>query len=125
MHPMFLTRFPAQRVIAALMPLCLVWVFIACISICASHTEAADEGSAVLSIRMNAALLSECCPIIDANKATLTKRSSLDLLASPDIQNSPHASLPSLNQSSITHLRYSPFNSTCDPPFERLRILRI
>lgn len=120
---MFMPRFPLKRTVAALLPICFLWAFVACVSLCTEHAEeAGNDRPSVLCLGINDTPASDSCPIVEAPKATLRDR--LLLLAADAVAVTPAA----FTQAAVNvgmSLPGSYDHSSTDPPFERLRVLRI
>jgi hypothetical protein len=120
---MLMPRFTFKRTVAALLPFCFLWAFVACLSLCMEHAEeAGDESRSALCLGREDAPASDSCPIVQAPKATLRNRLSLlpadaVALASTGFTRAPINVGASLLDSDD--------HSSADPPFERLRVLRI
>ena len=114
-------RFPSKRIVAALLPCCFLWAFVACVSLCTEHAEETGNGT-ILCLGADDAPASDSCPIVEAPKATLRDR--LPLLNADALAGMPSG----FNQASVklgVRPRDSDDRSSTDPPFERLRVLRI
>lgn len=117
-------RSPFKRLIAAFLPMSLVWVFVACASICAR--ESTDEHS---NDRLTAPIeikdASDCrgCPLTAFPKATIPERA----IHSSDLQTQV------LLQSLVLYSAANDFADglrqrqrfSADPPLTRLPVLRI
>jgi hypothetical protein len=121
---MLTSRFPLKRTIAALLPVCFLWVFIACVSLCASDAEEVehDGGGAILSLGIESTPDSECCPIIESPKAALSERVSVQ--SASTVSALPLILAPS-SGSALAPSHKSNHHLFADPPFERLLTLRI
>jgi hypothetical protein len=98
-------------------------MFVACVALCGEHAEEAKhDGHALLYVGVGHSPDSESCPIVEAPKATLISRLAIQAAATIGISPAPS------NASSVglsIALRDSHQSSSTDPPFERLRTLRI
>ena len=114
------------RLSAALVSVCLLWTFAACLSICSEHVEEAREVGAVAAAaeEVCASRCAEPCPVTGTAAPLPVKRFALDtpeegghLELVPGGHESPDA----------TPLPKPPSNTLRPPgsPFERLRTLRI
>ena len=76
-------RTEVERVIGALLPLCLVWLFASCVSICAMHCADSDEQPSFATVSGAIALdkASDCdeCPINAMPIVTAQDRTSRDI----------------------------------------------
>lgn len=121
---MLTTRFPLKRFIAALLPLSFVWLFVACISICAREST---EHVSNLTQPVKIGESPDCagCPVTAFPKARTPER----VIHSTDLQ--PLVALPALTLS-VKVLAYGVAvvsgqhqQSFADDPLKRLRTLRI
>jgi hypothetical protein len=118
---MFMPRFPFKRIVAGLLPFCFLWAFVACVSLCAEQAEeTGNDRPSVLCSGTQDAPASDSCPVVEAPKATL--RDQLPLLTIDAV--TPAAYTQAAVSVGVSLLD-SHANSSTDPPFERLRILRI
>jgi hypothetical protein len=116
-------RFPLKRTIAVLLPVCFLWVFIACVSLCASDAEEVEhDGGAILSLEIESTPDSECCPIIESPKAALLERLSVQ---SASTVSALPITLATLSGNAFAPSHKSNYPLITDPPFERLLTLRI
>ncbi len=125
---MFSPRSSFTRILATLMPLCFAWVFVACISLCASHGEETHEDTAYgAAASIDDSHGGEQCPIPAVPTYALTGRQSI--VPAPQVIGDVAASFtPSLSLAgSAFHLPAQQLNppSTSDPPLDRLGVLRI
>ena len=123
---MFSPRSSFTRVLASLLPFCFAWGFVACVSLCSSHSEESNEKTAVHAASLDGAHDGEHCPVPTALSCTLPERH-------------PNAPAPQANGEALAFFAPSPTVSTLqlpvwlstlppptsDPPLERLGILRI
>jgi len=110
---------------AVLLPMSIVWVFVACVCICAS--ESAEENAktqvcAPLEIRD----ISDCegCPLTSLPKATIPERTIHSDLYAPILVQCPMISVYSFADGVGPVLRQRQ-HSAADPPLFRLPALRI
>jgi hypothetical protein len=122
MTAMIFLRTQFLRPVAMTLAACLIWLGIACISLCALHSEETEQEHVSLSIG-DAAIDEDCCPVSDAVGSMLPERLTIQPLSS-DAQ---PVALTSLLLSSI-----KPFEpeslalaASPSPPFRRLSVLRI
>ncbi len=123
---MFSPRSTASRSLAIWLPICLMWMFVACVSLCLLHVEAEDETPSVLTpVTAVNSPDSDCCPFIESTSGILLERQSSIRPVSGDVQASfVHAPSPkSYATRSQAHLAIQP--PTSDPPLERLGVRRI
>jgi hypothetical protein len=114
------------RLTGTLLPVCLVWAFAACVSLCSAHPAEAGETAAAISRDVaDYAPESDCCPITEASQGALPERTS----QSPQAGTELHTPTPKVTGSGATGAaRRAPASASFtspDPPFERLRTLRI
>ncbi len=114
------------RVLATLLPVCFVWVFVACASLCAMHGETERETrAAAIFDSADAPDDFECCALEQALASVLPDRQSSLTRASSYLK---AAFLPAVlttgNAPSSRARRETP-RSTSDPPLKRLCTLRI
>lgn len=116
-------RFPFKRTVAALLPFCFLWAFVACVSLCTEQSEeTGNDRPSVLCLGTEDAPASDSCPVVEAPKAALRDR--LPLLTGDAVAVTPAG----FTQASVNvgvSLLDSYDHSSTDPPFERLRVLRI
>lgn len=125
MPAMFSPRSTVTRSLAIWLPLCFVWVFVACVSLCSLHGAGEHNTPSVLSQVADSSHESNCCPIREATSWVLPERQSSNPQAGGDVQ---AASVPL-----VLPTGYAPYSnarmliqpSTSDPPLERLCALRI
>lgn len=116
-------RFPFKRIVAALLPCCFLWAFVACVSLCTEHAkETENDRLTVLCLGMDEAPASDSCPIVEAPKTTLRER--LPLLTDDALALTPSGFAHASVNVGVRLLESDALSST-DPPFERLRVLRI
>ena len=123
---MFTARTLLIRLTATLLPVCLVWVFVACVSLCSAHPAEAGEAAAVVSWDVaDDAPESDCCPVSEASQGALPERTS----QSPQAGTELHTPTPKMTGPGVTGaVRRAPASASFtspDPPFEQLRALRI
>jgi hypothetical protein len=122
---MLMRRAAIKRAIAALLPVSLLWVFVACVSICAR--ESADTYNPLIasaSIEVNDAPDGEGCPLASFPKATAPARGTLIFNVEPS--NIIPVSIPSVNslENKIVG-RVATQQSFTSPPLELLPTLRV
>jgi hypothetical protein len=113
-------RSSTTQVIAACLPLCLVWVFVACVSLCAVRADGCEKP---LAEELGASHEASHCPITEAIEGLIPERqtSSQQVII--------QAILP---DETIAADSYRPISATglllpssSDPPLELLGVLRI
>jgi hypothetical protein len=123
---MLTTRLALTRSLALLTPLCMIWVFAACVSLCAGHDELVAGGAEAHSTDASGfADTQDCCPAgeascgVQAHRATSVSHTTAAGHA-PEAAALPAAECNLARPAGGVHHGRSP-----DPPFERLRTLRI
>jgi hypothetical protein len=112
------------RYLAVLLPLCLMWVFVACVSLCSPLCADTDELSqAVEQIEVEAPHQSGC-PITEAPRSVLPERQSFGTQVVGELPALLSPPAPSTNYK-ILHSSFLLALGSSDPPFERLHTLRI
>lgn len=123
---MLTPRSALTRSLALLTPLCMIWAFAACVSLCAGH-EALDAGGAEAHSAgaPGFAESQDCCPDGEASCGVPTHRATF-VSHTPAAEPTPEdAALPAAADALARPARNMPPDRTADPPFERLRTLRI
>jgi hypothetical protein len=117
---MFSSRSKRTRVLAACLPLCLVWVFVACVSLCAAQAGTCEKPSTEAA---GVSQEANHCPITEAPNAVIPERQAF----SPQVIIQEILTAPS--PSVVIHVSLSadssPVDSSSDPPLKLLRALRI
>ncbi len=106
-----------------MLPVCLLWAFVACVSLCLAQDEDAEEHVAI-SQGIDAAHESGCCPVIEATTSLLPERSSFVSradIALPTI----HALSARTENDALCGITESAIPPSTASPFQRLRVLRI
>lgn len=119
-------RASLTRSLALLTPLCMVWVFAACVSLCSEH-GAFDAGSAE-SHSVSApesAEKQDCCPAGEASCGVPADRATF--VSQPGVAEPPSeaVAVPMADFALAHSARGEPPDWAADPPFKRLRTLRI
>jgi hypothetical protein len=119
-------RSTLTRLLATLTPALLLWAFVGCVAVCAEHAEEGlSEDVAASSVELGDSHCSDPCPVTDASFTVPAKRFAPDQQAvaaqpvTPPAAQEPPRAAPIAGRFSEV-LRPPP-----DPPFERLRALRI
>jgi hypothetical protein len=127
---MFASRSPFARWLAAGLPVCFLWVFISCVSLCSEHAaKASVTRTSFVAASLCAVEPSDDwhCPFTEvSSQRVLPERQSL--ASSQSISPLLTVYAPSEQpMNNITSLRvdFPSFLSYADPPFESLRTLRI
>lgn len=115
-----------MRLLAALTPALLLWAFVGCAAVCAAHAEEArGEDASATAAELRDSHCPDACPVTEATAFVPAQRFAPDQQAAtsqpattPAAQESPRAASFAGHFSEV--LRPPP-----DPPFERLRSLRI
>lgn len=123
---MFSPRSALTRSLAMLTPVCMIWVFVACVSLCSEH-EVVNAGHAEAHAVSTAefAETPDCCPAGEASCGVLTDRATFvsDPSAAPPAPDV--AAVPAADIALAHPARGVPPDWAAHPPFERLRTLRI
>jgi hypothetical protein len=120
---MLMMRFPLKKSLAMLLPICFLWLFVACVSHCSMESAERLYACAHLSIEMTDEPDSETCLIVDAPKAVIPERAALNLQTPYAIQYSIFPAKSSTNTITFSIRLNEP--AFADPPLERLPDLRI
>lgn len=129
MAPMFSRRSPFARIGTAILPLILLWGFVACLSLCSDHcTEATDDVAEVISQAVNQPDEEEACPV-PTSPFLISRRADIAIpqmntgaqlfVRAIGLGPQPISQTPNF----ITSLYNLP--SLTDPPLERSGSLRI
>lgn len=125
--PRMLTpRSALRRLMALLIPVCMIWVFAACVSQCAGHEVLDAEGVEAHAVSTQGFVEAEdCCPDGEASCGVTAHRamfvSHMNVAEpAPEV-----AVLPAADGAFACQAYSMPPDRTADPPFERLRTLRI
>ena len=114
------------RVLATLLPMCFLWVFVACASLCSMHNEMEQETQvAAISDSVNASGDSECCPLGQSPVVIVSERQSYLLQSSGDPQPSSLPAVLTIGETPSSRLRREVLPTNSDPPLKRLCTLRI
>ena len=122
---MLMTSFAFKRLMAALLPISLIWMFVACVSICTRESSGGHSNNQI-SAPMEIKAASDCegCPLTSFPTARITGRT----IHGSDLQMT--VAVPSLILS-VSSLADGAFVSrqrqraSADPPLKRLPALRI
>jgi hypothetical protein len=120
---MISVRSTSKRVLAAGLPVFLVWAFVACVSLCSLEDK---EGDAVTLAEISVSHEDEHCPVTEVASSELPERHvKIPCAGEGDhISSAAPIQLESYTlQLSSTHNFTSP--SSLDPPFRLIRTLRI
>jgi hypothetical protein len=125
--PWMLTpRSALTRSVALLTPLCMIWVFAACVSLCAEH-EAIDagctEGHSLSTPGF--AETQDCCPVGEDSCGVPADRAMF--VSQPSVAEPPSeaVAVPLADFARAHPARGVPPDWAFDPPFKLLRTLRI
>jgi hypothetical protein len=117
---MFSQRVTLKKLLAAMLPVCLLGMFLGCVTVCAEHLEnsaAADAHS------LSEPCADEDCRVNAYVASTLPERSFISPRFDDSVsQHPPVLHVELIPGVSARHLR---FFSSLDLPFERLCVLRI
>lgn len=118
-------RTRVRRAIAALMPLCLMWVFAACVSFCAeASAECKGDGEAQF-VGSEHESESEGCAVVDEPVAVLPERTIGYLPGVLALADSPAASYLTKDAVPLQVPKAERPNAATGPPFKRLSVIRI
>ncbi len=120
---MIRTRAPLTRLLAALTPVLLLWAFVGCVAVCAPHAEGSGEDLQAASVELRDSHCSEPCPVTEASYLVTVNRFAPDQQA--DDQPAPATAKGEKMRVASFAGRYAEALPPPDPPFERLRTLRI
>jgi hypothetical protein len=124
---MIFSRTLYARLMAAFLPVSFLWFFAACVTLCAPQSSGDEIASvgALSKAEVEASHESDCCPITEATITALPKRHVLAKLTDDMAQGvSTFSRRPVF--SNVSCVLYPPLAfSSSDPPFERLRTLRL
>jgi hypothetical protein len=119
------SRSISTRFLAVLLPACFVWTAVACVTLCLKHSREAQQGRVSAAIdRIAGVDDGDCCPISRSPTTALPRRASL-------IQPSCSDAVLTTRPAVIVDHRRAEYEadrsgpSYSDPPFERLRNIRI
>jgi hypothetical protein len=117
---MFSQRVTLKKLLAATLSVCLLGMFLGCVTVCAEHLE----GSIAADARgLSEPCADEDCTVKASVASTLPERSFL--LPGFDDSVSQHPLVLHVEFISGGSALRSPLPSSLDPPFERLCVLRI
>jgi hypothetical protein len=123
---MLTPRSALTRSLALLTPFCLIWVFAACVSLCAEHEGGDSERAEAHSAGTpGLAEMQDCCPAGEASCAVPADRATFVSHPSVAEPSSEAVAVPTADVSLAHPARGVPPDWATDPPFERLRTLRI
>jgi hypothetical protein len=123
---MFMPRSTLKRSLALFLPICFVWIFVACVMICTAHAAEVQNEHAVCSSPETELLpKADCCPISGSQMSVLPERRAPHPKVSGD-----HVALfaPSVGlafQRLRAHNRVLAVPSFPDPPLARSCVLLI
>jgi len=117
---------PLRRLLAVVLPVCLFWISVACMTLC---TEDSDEQQAhcatLLPDTVSSTQDRDCCPITTGLPSVLPEHR---VSATPSNNHQQATLILSVHLANSTLLKRehtaTPVSNS-DPPFERLRTLRI
>jgi hypothetical protein len=121
-----LMTFPFKRLIAVLLPMSLIWLFVACISICAREViERQPKGSVSSSTEIRDSSDCKCCPLTSLPTATIPERT----IHGSDLQTpvAPQAAVHSVDSlvDRVAFVPRQPQRSFVEKPLKRMPALRI
>ena len=119
-----MTHFPLKKIVAAILPICFLWFFAACVLFCGNEGAEIHQHYSALSETAADVSDSDSCPILNAPAVIVSERTVFDCQISSVVR---HLTFP-VEISSFTAARISrrdgepPFR---EPPLKRLPVLRI
>jgi hypothetical protein len=123
---MFLLQSTSKRLVVMLIPICIVWTFVACVMICTAHASETQRQHGAWSPAENEfSQATDCCPIGASQVSVLPDRRSL----ARQVHNNHSAFYAQPVE--LQPRRLSPYAHTlpgpifADPPIERTCALRI
>ncbi|MCP9494937.1 MAG: hypothetical protein MSG64_10840 [Pyrinomonadaceae bacterium MAG19_C2-C3] len=126
MPVMFSPRSSFMRVLAMMLPLCFIWVFVACVVSCSAHDAEAHEIRADLAIEsIDGSHDDDLCPVTEATSYTLPERQSSIPQISDEVSSLFAPCVSPTNNALTLRTQSSIRLSAARPPLERLCILRI
>ncbi|MCA1849637.1 MAG: hypothetical protein LC672_00945, partial [Acidobacteria bacterium] len=121
---MLTPRNKIRLAVAALMPLCLLWVFAACVSSCAEVGGDCRRNEEAQFIGSEHEPESESCAIVDAPTAVLPDRTTNDLPGDHTNADSPSATYMAANNTAPPHVPQAERpKAATGPPFKRLSVI--
>lgn len=125
--PWMLTpRSALTRSLALLTPLCMIWMFAACVSLCAEHVALDAGGDEARSVGTPGYPGTQgCCPVGEASCGLPAHRATFVSHVSAAVPTPEAAAVPAADFAPAHPARGVPPDGAADPPFERLRTLRI
>src|SRR4030095_7230644 len=111
------------RSIALLLPVCFIWLFIACVTLCSMHVERKLTHAGCLSSTASTGSGEiDCCPFTESLLSVLTPRSILEVTAA---EHAPVALVLGSSYCGVSFHHFLTASGSSDPPLKRLRTLRI
>jgi hypothetical protein len=112
------------RSIALLLPVCLIWLFIACVTLCSMHVDGykLTHAGSLSSTASTASGEIDCCPFTESLRSVLPERSVLEV---PAAEHTPVALVVGASDYEMSFHHFLTASGSSDPPLKRLRTLRI
>jgi hypothetical protein len=117
---MFTQRVTLKKLLAATLSVCLLGMFLSCVTVCAEHVE---DSLAADAHGLSEPCADEDCVVKDSVASTLPERAFL--IPGFDDSVSQHPPVLHVELISGGSALRSPLPSSLDPPLERLCVLRI
>ena len=112
-----------KRGLALMLPVCMVWLFAACVAMCAMHVETRSLTKSFGHSDSIVALDTECCSVIDGQRSLLPERVTSTIVLLRATQSGGNSTVPSVALfSKLTRPACFSFHS---PPLDLLGTLRI
>ena len=123
---MKLTHLAIQRTVATVLSASVVWLMVACLSLCSSHCAESEETCSVMApVEIDAAHETDCCPITSAPVSLKPERLSLNLQATNAGQAVVTSAAQSFNASFPLTARIEVPYPSSSPPLLQSCVLRI
>lgn len=114
---------PVKKIIAAFLPVCFLWSFAACVSICADESAENHLNHSVTTTTADAST-SDFCSMTDAPDAAFPERTIFDFQISAVVRRSIFTvETSTFVVAEVSQRRGKP--PFADPPLKRLPVLRI
>lgn len=122
---MVLRHFLLKRSLAITLPMCSAWLFIACVSLCSTHSvESQTHRTPTLLNSVCFGQDPDCCPITTTLPSVLPERRVVTFLVNNHLAVVVPRAEPT--RETLINIGYTSISvSGADPPFERLPSLRI
>ena len=126
MFAMFMTCFPVKKLMATVLPISFIWLFVACVSICARESMEGHSNNQVSSpIEIKDASDCKGCPLTSFPKARIPERTIHGSDLQTTVPNPPLILSVDSSADDAAFVLRSRHRSSVDPPLKRLPALRI